>query len=151
MLDSDLAELYGVETKVLIQSVKRNIDRFPEDFMFQLNEDEFKILRSQIVTSRWGGRRYFPYVFTEQGVAMLSSVLNSQRAIQVNIAIMRAFVQLRKFLQSNEELSRKLKKLEKETRKRFSEQEEQIQLIFEAIKELITEKAKPKNPVGFSR
>ena len=149
MLDSNLAELYGVETKVLIQSVKRNVDRFPEDFMFQLMNDEFKILRSQFVTSKWGGRRYLPYVFTEQGIAMLSSVLNSKRAIQVNISIMRAFVQLRKFLQSNEELSLKLKKLEEETRKRFKEQEKQIQLIFEAIKELITEKEKPKSAIGF--
>ncbi len=149
MLDSDLAELYGVETRVLIQSVKRNIERFPKDFMFQLNEDELEILRSQFVISSWGGRRYMPYAFTEQGVAMLSSMLKSKRAVQVNIAIMRAFVQLRKFLQSNESLSRKLKKLERETKKRFSEHEEKIQLIFEAIKELITEKEKPKNPIGF--
>lgn len=149
ILDSELSLLYGVETKVLIQAVKRNIDRFPPDFMFQLTKEEFKNLRSQIVTSSWGGRRYLPYVFTEQGVAMLSSVLNSKRAIQVNIAIMRAFVQLRKFLQSNEELSRRLKRLERETKEKFKEQEEQIQLIFEAIKELITEKEKPKNPIGF--
>lgn len=149
ILDSDLAKLYGVETKVLIQSVKRNIERFPEDFMFQLTKVKYHSLRSQFVTSRWGGRRYMPYVFTEQGVAMLSSVLKSKRAISVNISIMRAFVQLRKFLQSNEELSRKLKKLEFETKKRFSEHEEKIQLIFEAIKELITEKEKPKNPIGF--
>jgi phage regulator Rha-like protein len=149
MLDSDLAELYGVQTKVLIQAVKRNYDRFPDDFMFQIKGEEFEILRSQIVTSKRGGRRYPPYVFTEQGVAMLSSVLNSKRAVQVNIAIMRAFVQLRRFLQSNEDLSKRLKKLESETKKKFADQEEQIQLIFEAIKELIIEKEKPKTKFGF--
>ena len=101
MLDSDLAKLYGVETKVLVQAVKRNIDRFPQDFMFRLSTHQYKILRSQSVTSSWGGRRYPPFVFTEQGVAMLSSVLKSKRAIKVNIAIMRTFVDLRKFLYSN--------------------------------------------------
>ena len=91
ILDNDLAELYGVQTKVLLQAMKRNIERFPADFMFQLSSSEFKILRSQIVTSSWGGRRYAPYAFTEQGVAMLSSVLRSKRAIEINIAIMRVF------------------------------------------------------------
>jgi len=94
MLDKDLAELYGVETKVLIQAVKRNIERFPEDFMFQLTKEEFEILRSQFVTSSWGGRRYLPYAFTEHGILMLSSVLNSERAILVNIQIMRTFTPL---------------------------------------------------------
>ena len=150
LLDYDLAELYNVETKVLIQAVKRNLNRFPKDFMFQLTGGEFKILRSQFVTSSWGGRRYPPYVFTEQGVAMLSSVLNSDKAVQVNIAIMRAFVQLRKFLQSNESLTNKLKALEKETKKRFEEQQEQINIIFEAIKQLIKEETKPKKQVGFT-
>ncbi len=150
MLDSDLAELYGVETRVLKQAVRRNAERFPEDFMFQLTLDEYRSLRSQFVTLKRGQHsKYPPFVFSEQGVAMLSSVLNSQHAIMVNIAIMRAFVQLRKFLQSNEELSRRLKRLERETKEKFKEQEEQIQLIFEAIKELITEKEKPKNPIGF--
>ncbi len=116
MLDSDLAELYGVETKVLVQAVKRNIDRFPQDFMFQLTINQYKILRSQTVTSNWGGRRYPPYVFTEQGVAMLSSVLKSKRAIKVNISIIRAFVELRKFLYSNEKLAKKLTTLELETK-----------------------------------
>ena len=92
MLDADLANLYGVDTKVFVQAVKRNMDRFPEDFMFQLTKQEYDNLRSQIVTSSWGGRRYPPYAFTEQGVAMLSSVLRSKRAIQVNVEIMRAFV-----------------------------------------------------------
>src|SRR3989344_5339971 len=95
MLDSHLADLYGVKTKVLLQAVKRNLDRFPEDFMFKISPHEAENLRSQIVTSSWGGRRYMPYAFTEQGVAMLSSVLRSRRAIQVNVAIMRAFVKLR--------------------------------------------------------
>src|SRR3989339_479095 len=119
MLDSDLAELYEVKTKALMQAVKRNLGRFPLDFMFQLNNQEVMTLRSQFVTSKSGkgGRRYTPYVFTEQGVAMLSSVLNSERAVHVNIAIMRAFVQMRKFLQSNDALAKKLNGLEKETKK----------------------------------
>ena len=150
MLDSDLAELYGVETKVLVQAVKRNIDRFPKDFMFQLTADQYKILRSQFVTSNWGGRRYPPYVFTEQGVAMLSSVLKSKRAIKVNIAIMRAFVELRKFLYSNDKLAVKLNELEQETKKRFEEHQKQISLIFEAIKQLIKDDSKPKKQIGFT-
>ena len=113
MLDRDLAKLYGVKTKVLIQSVKRNIGRFPSDFMYLLTKKEVTILRSQFVTSSWGGRRYLPYAFTEQGVAMLSSVLRSERAIGVNIEIMRAFVRLRQMLASNAELARKLAALEK--------------------------------------
>lgn len=118
MLDRDLADLYGVETRVLLQSVKRNLNRFPGDFMFQLTVEESAALRSQIVTLKGGRgqhRKYLPYVFTEQGVAMLSSVLRSKRAIQVNVEIMRAFVRLRRMLASNEELSRKLAALEKNT------------------------------------
>ena len=150
MLDADLANLYGVETRVLKQAVRRNEDRFPDDFMFQLNEDEWKSLRSQTVTLKRGQHsKYPPYAFTEQGVAMLSSVLKSKSAIQVNIAIMRAFVQMRKFLQSHDELAAKLKKLEKETTEKFTEQGKQIQIIFEAIKQLIIEKQKPKKPMGF--
>ena len=150
LLDSDLAELYGVETRVLKQAVRRNPKRFPGDFMFQLTKKEW----NKVITNcdNLGNRKYSPstpFAFTEQGVAMLSSVLNSSRAIEVNIAIMRAFVQLRKFLQSNDELSKKLKKLEKETKSKFKEQDEQIRLIFEAIKELITEKRKPKPQMGF--
>ena len=114
MLDADLAELYGVETKILVRAVKRNVDRFPSDFMIQLNKEEFENLRFQFGTSsRWGGRRYLPYAFTEQGVAMLSSVLNSDRAIKVNIEIMRAFVRLRQMLASNKELAKRLDDLEK--------------------------------------
>ena len=134
MLDKDLARLYGVATKVLIQAVKRNKSRFPDDFMFQLNEVEFHNLRSQIVTSKRGGRRYLPYAFTEQGVAMLSSVLRSKRAIQVNIAIMRAFVKLRKILSTHKELVHKLDQLERKTEKHDVE----IKAIFDAIRELMT-------------
>jgi phage regulator Rha-like protein len=150
MLDRDLAELYGVETKVLIQAVKRNIERFPEDFMFQLIEDEFDNLRSQFVTSSWGGTRYFPYVFTEQGVAMLSSVLNSKRAIQVNIAIMRAFVKLKQVLATHKELAEKLKEPEGEVGKH----NKLIIEIFEIIKQLTSPPLpppKPKGPIGFGK
>ncbi len=116
MLDADLAALYGVATRVLVQAVKRNVERFPADFMFQLNPEEFAHLRSQIVTSSvWGGRRYPPYAFTEQGVAMLSSVLRSNRAVRVNIEIMRAFVQLRRILATHAELAHKLEELERGT------------------------------------
>ena len=114
LLDSDLAILYGVETRYLIQAVKRNIERFSADFMFQLTRDEFDSLRSQFVISKGkGGRRYRPYAFTEQGIAMLSSVLRSNRAVQVNIAIMRAFVKFREMIATHKELARKISKLEK--------------------------------------
>ncbi len=127
MLDRDLAELYGVTTKVLMQAVKRNLTRFPKDFMFQLSKNE--ALRSQIVTSKKrGGRRYLPFVFTEQGIAMLSSVLRSEVAIHVNIAIMRAFVRLREMLASNKNLARKLHELEKKF-------DEQFRVVFEAIRQ----------------
>lgn len=144
MLDADLARLYGVETKVLLQAVKRNPERFPEDFAFQVDNQEFENLRSQIVTSNRGGRRYLPYAFTEQGVAMLSSVLRSPRAIQVNIEIMRAFVHLRRLLATNAELARKLAALE-------SKYDAQFKVVFDAIRELM----KPpepggKRPIGFA-
>jgi phage regulator Rha-like protein len=145
MLDQDLAELYGIETRHLIQAVKRNINRFPEDFMFQLFKDEFKILRSQIVTSSWGGRRYPPYAFTEQGVAMLSSVINSSRAVNVNIAIMRAFVQLRKMSYNYSDLLKKIESMEKKYDKQF-------RVVFEAIKQLIeTPTKKLKGKIGFHK
>jgi len=132
MLDSELAELYQVPTKVFNQAVTRNRRRFPEDFMFQLTKEEDRFLRSQFVTSKTGrgGRRYRPYVFTEQGVAMLSSVLNSERSVQVNIAIMRAFVRLRELLSSNKDLAAKLEALEKKYDSRF-------RVVFEAIRELM--------------
>lgn len=134
MLDEDLAELYQVETKMLNRAVKRNLDRFPQDFMFELSKEEHESLRYQIGTSKGkGGRRYIPYAFTEQGIAMLSSVLNSKRAIQVNIAIMRAFVQFRKMMAANEKLARQVAELEKTTSKHSIE----ITSIFEAIKQLI--------------
>ena len=131
MLDEDLAELYEVDTKTLVRAVKRNIDRFPVDFMFQLTQKEFENLRYQFGTSRlWGGRRYPPFAFTEHGVAMLSSVLRSERAVQVNIAIMRAFVHLRELLISHEGLARKLMDLEEKY-------DEQFRAVFEAIRQLM--------------
>lgn len=147
MLDRDLAELYGVKTKVLLQAVKRNIKRFPEDFMFQLAKEEFINLRSQIVTSSWGGRRYLPYAFTEQGVAMLSTVLNSERAIQVNIAIMRTFVKLRQLSYTHKELAHKLNELER----KIGKHDEDIKIIFEAIHQLMTPPEKPRRKIGFKR
>ena len=114
LLDFDLAELYETSTKVLKQAVRRNINRFPEDFMLELTEEEFQCLRSQIVTSNRGGIRYMPFAFTEQGVAMLSSVLNNERAIEINIAIMRSFVSLRKFALTYEELTKRVTEIEKQ-------------------------------------
>ena len=145
MLDRDLAELYGIETKVLKQAVRRNIKRFPGDFMFELTKEEFTILRSQIVTSSWGGMRYVPMAFTEQGVAMLSSVLNSERAIEVNVEIMRTFVRLREMLATHKELARKLTALEQH----LKGHDQQIQTIFEAIRQLMTPPEKPRKKIGF--
>jgi len=143
MLSNDLAGLYGVEPRVLVQSVKRNIERFPDDFMFQLNPEEFKNLKSQIVTSSWGGiRRAAPYAFTEQGIAMLSSVLNSRRAIAVNIHIIRTFVKLREMIVSHKDLARKLNELEKKY-------DGQFQIVFEAIRQLIEVEESPKRKIGF--
>lgn len=143
MLDADLAELYSVETKVLLQAVKRNADRFPDDFMFQLEEAEFENLRSQFVTSSWGGRRYRPYAFTEQGVAMLSSVLRSRRAVAVNIEIMRAFVKLRRLLSSHEELAAKLRELEKKY-------DSQFKVVFDALRKLMQPpEGEKKERIGF--
>ena len=144
MMDADLATLYGVTTKALNQAVKRNLARFPRDFMFQLTDEEAAALRSQIVTSkRRGGRQYRPYVFTEQGVVMLSSVLRSERAIQVNIAIVRAFVRLRELIGSNKILSRRLAELEKKY-------DAQFRVVFEAIRELMAEPASKPHRIGFS-
>ena len=143
MLSTDLAELYQVEPRALVQAVKRNIARFPEDFMFQLSEEEFSNLKSQIVISSWGGlRRARPYAFTEQGVAMLSSVLNSKRAIKVNIEIMRAFVRLRQILASNKDLAKRLDELEKKY-------DAQFRVVFEAIRELMRPPESKKRPIGF--
>ena len=167
MLDEDLAILYGVSTKVLLQAVKRKSERFPQDFAFQLSNQEVANLRSQIVTSslqwaeftkdsekecefagenkgfrKWGGRRTSPFVFTEQGVAMLSSVLNSPRAIAVNIEIMRAFVKLRQLIAGNAELAKKLAELEQKY-------DEQFKVVFDAIRELMTPRVTPRRRIGF--
>ena len=146
MLDKDLADLYGVETKLLNRAVRRNLHRFPDDFMFQLTKEEFDNLRRQIGTSsEWGGRRYPPYAFTEQGVAMLSSVLNSPRAVQVNIAIMRTFVRLRQMLASHDDLARKLAALEKKY-------DAQFKAVFDAIRQLMAPKTPPKRrQIGFKK
>lgn len=147
MLDEDLADLYGVETKRLIEQVKRNLERFPDDFMFQLDSEEAAALRSQIATSNAGrgGRRYAPYVFTEQGVAMLSSVLRSKTAIAVNIEIMRAFVELRRVASSYAALEERLEQVEQGV----GEHDEQLEQIFNALHQLIAPPAPPKRPVGF--
>jgi hypothetical protein len=148
MLDADLAALYGVETGALNRAVRRNLDRFPEDFMFQLTQDEAENLRCQtgISGSDYGGRRYLPYAFTEQGVAMLSSVLRSRRAVQVNVVIMRAFVQLRQVLAGHAELARKLTELER----RIENHDGAIRSLFEAIRQLMAPPVPPQRPeIGF--
>lgn len=146
LLDTDLATLYQVETRALVQAVKRNLERFPDDFMFQLNNQEVGVLRSQSVISNApgrGGRRTAPYAFTEQGVAMLSTVLNSSRAIAVNIEIMRTFVKLRVILASDKELARRLDQLEAKTDAKFT-------AVFEAIRHLMAPpEPKKKHPIGF--
>ncbi len=142
MIDKDLATLYGVPTKVFNQAVKRNINRFPEDFMFRLTRDEFDNLRSQFVTSSWGGQRYMPYVFTEQGVAMLSSVLNSERAIQVNIAIMRVFSKLREMISGHKDLKDRIDQLEKKY-------DGQFRVVFKALKALLEDPTEEGRPIGF--
>lgn len=145
MLDDDLAELYQVETRRLNEQVKRNQDRFPEDFMFQLTEDEWQGLMSQNATSSWGGRRKLPYAFTEHGVLMLSSVLNSDRAIQVNIQIMRIYSKLREMLMTNKDILLKLEKLEKQV----SKHDEDISIVFDYLKELLNPKTEPLRKIGF--
>ena len=151
MLDADLANLYRVETKVLVQSVKRNLARFPDDFRFQLDDAEVEALRSQIVTSNEGrgGRRYRPHVFTEQGVAMLSGVLRSEHAIAVNIEIMRAFVALRKALQDRDAFARKLDELEARFEGRLAEHDEQLARVFAALRQLVEPTSQEKRPIGF--
>ena len=143
MFAHDLAALYGVETKVLMQAVRRNMDRFPEDFLFQLTNQEFTNLRSQIVTSSWGGTRYLPFAFSEQGVAMLSSVLRSKRAVAVNIEIMRAFVRMRALIDGNRVLAKKIADLEKKY-------DNQFKVVFQAIYDLMDDREKkPKRKIGF--
>ena len=147
MLDEDLAALYGVKTKALVQAVKRNLARFPGDFMFQLSREEFDDLRSQSVTSSWGGRRYPPYAFTEQGVAMLSAVLQSPRAVAVSIEIVRVFVRLRRLLVSHDALARKLTELET----RMTDHDEKFAMVFDAIRQLIDDdrRARRKPAIGY--
>lgn len=147
-MDADLAEMYGVETKRLNEQVRRNITRFPDDFMFQLDEDEYAGLRSQIATLKSGRgshRKYLPHVFTEQGVAMLSSVLNSERAVQVNIAIMRAFVQMRALAVSNRELANKFIELEQ----RVEKHDDAIRTLFETIRQMMKPVEKGRKTIGF--
>ncbi len=150
LLDFQLAELYEIETRVLKQAVRRNPSRFPPDFLFELTPEELSGLRSQIVTSNRGGLRYLPFAFTEQGVAMLSSVLNSERAIQVNIAIMRTFVELRRQGQANRELGERLDRLEAETLARLEGQADDIRTIFEVLRRLTAAPpSPPRTPIGF--
>ena len=154
MLDKDLAEMYGVETKVFNQSIKRNAERFPKDFMFTLSEKEWHNLKSQIVTSSWGGSRYRPNVFTEQGVAMLSSVLNSKIAIEVNIKIIRVFTKMRAFASTHKEILMQLTKVEKEinnNNKNTENNSKDIENIFLVLKELIEKQSVPaqRQRIGF--
>src|SRR5260370_20589189 len=146
MLSNDMAELYQVEVRTLVQAVKRNQDRFPADFMFQLNAKEFQNLKSQIVISSWGGaRRARPYAFTEQGVAMLSSVLRSKRAVQVNIAIMRAFVKVRQMLESNEELNRKFTAVIR----KLGEHDKYFKVVFDELDRLKAQPPSSRRQIGF--
>jgi hypothetical protein len=147
IIDQDLAKLYQVDTKVLKQAVRRNIERFPEDFMFELSNQEFTILRSQIATSSWGGTRYAPMVFTEQGVAMLSSVLNSAYAIMVNIQIMRVFTKVRELLVDNLSIRLEIE----EIRKQLGNHDKNIELVFSYLDELIEkhDNPKPRKAIGF--
>jgi hypothetical protein len=142
ILDRNIARLYEVETKTLVRAVKRNLDRFPGDFMFQLTAEETANLRYQIGTSSWGGSRYRPYAFTEQGVAMLSGVLRSERAVQVNVEIMRTFIRLRRMAASREDLARKLAALEEKYDDQFS-------IVFDALRELMTAPDSSDRPIGF--
>jgi ORF6N domain len=152
LLDADIAALYGVTTKALLQAVKRNLERFPADFMIRLSLEEWAVLRSQNVTSnpQRGGRRYLPYAFTEQGVAMLSSVLKSHGAIAVNIQIMRAFVQLREMLGSNKELARRFAQLEARLDKKLGEHDKAIAAILLAIRQLMNPSTPRRRGIGFT-
>lgn len=148
MLDADLAALYEVETKRLNEQVKRNSERFPEDFMFQLTEEECEILMSQFATSSWGGRRKLPYVFTEHGVLMLSSVLSSPKAVQVNIQIMRIFVRIRSFMADNSEMRLEIEQI----RKKVDQHSQNIELVFSYLDELLrkAETTEPRKQIGYT-
>ncbi len=145
MLDNDLAELYGVETKYLKRQVRRNIKRFPEDFMFELNKNEFENLRCQFGTSSWGGTRYFPMAFTEIGIPQLSTVLNSNRAIMVNLQIMRVFAKMRRILLTHKDLFLRLEQLER----KLIGQDKKIELVFKYLKQFIKEQEQPRKQIGF--
>ena len=146
VLDSDLAELYGVETRIFVQAIKRNIERFPQEFMFQLTGDEWKFLRSQIVTSKGsGGRRYIPYAFTEHGAIMAATILNSPRAVEMSIYVIRAFVHLREMLSTHKKLAAKLIELEE----KLISHDENIAMLIDAIKQLMDEPVTKKRPMGF--
>lgn len=150
MLDMDLANLYAVKTGILKRAVKRNMERFPSDFIFELTKNEYDSLRCQIGTLKRGEHsKYLPYAFTEQGVAMLSSVLKSNRAIQVNIQIMRIFTKLRRVLQTHVDLRRKIEAMEKNFLGRFQKHDQQFKVVFEAIKRLLQPSEKPKRRIGF--
>ena len=142
MLDRDLSALYGVETKRLKEQVRRNIERFPEDFMYELSKDEYENLRSQIATSSWGGTRYVPMAFTEHGVLMISSVLKSEKAIQVNIQIMRAFTKMRQLVFDNADLRREVENLREDADGKF-------RIVFETLDQLLSVESKPKRKIGF--
>ena len=145
MLDEDLAELYGVETKRLNEQVKRNIERFPEDFMFSLDEEEFINLKSQFATSSWGGRRNLPNVFTEHGVLMLSSVLNSKQAIQVNIQIMRIYTKIREMILAHKDVFLRIEQVEKQMIKH----DEKIELLFNYLSKFVEKEETPRIPIGY--
>ena len=145
MIDTDLAELYGVETRVLNQAIKRNLKRFPEDFMFQLNEKEFENLKSQIESSSWGGRRTLPFVFTEHGVLMLSSVLNSDKALDINIQIVRIFTKMREMLLTHKDILLQLE----EMRKSIAGQEDRVDLIYNYLVQFMEQNKKPRTEIGF--
>jgi phage regulator Rha-like protein len=147
MLDTDLAELYGVETRVLNQAIKRNIKRFPEDFMFQLTDEEWENLKSQNATSSWGGRRTAPFVFTEHGVLMLSSVLNSERAIEINIQIVRIFTKMREMILTHKDLLLKMEEMEK----KVAGQDDKILQIFNYLKQFVQDQTTPRKEVGYKK
>lgn len=151
MLDADLAALYGVETRVLVQAVKRNLARFPEDFMFQLTAQEFADLRSQTVISSagHGGRRTAPYAFSEHGALMAATILNSSRAIEISVYVVRAFVQLRDLLASNKELAQRFSELERRLEHKLATHDQAIAGILDAIRQLMTPPDPPKRPIGF--
>ena len=149
MLDMDLAKLYEVETRVLKQAVRRNMERFPEDFMFELTEDEIHNLTSHFVISRWGGQRYKPFAFTEQGIAMLSSVLKSKTAIQINISIMRAFVMIRQFALTYQELNEKLLALEKKHNQKFTDIDQVLNYLIQKDQQLTQQTARKQ--VGYKK